>query len=57
VPAIALPIRDTASLDRRRLVQWALAFAGLSAAWHLAEGALAEFDLAVTDLAEVALRS
>jgi len=57
VPAIAQPIRDAASLDRRRLVQWTLAFAGPSAAWHLAEGTLAELDLAVTGLAAVALRS
>jgi len=57
VPALAQPIRDAVSLDRRRLVQWTLAFAGLSAAWHLAEGRLAELDLAVAGLATVALRS
>jgi streptomycin 6-kinase len=43
------------SLERRRLVQWTLAFAGLSAAWHLAEGTSAELDLAVAGLAAAAL--
>lgn len=40
-----------ASLERRRLVEWTLAFAGLSAAWHFADGTSAELDLAVAGLA------
>jgi streptomycin 6-kinase len=39
-----------ASLDRRRLLQWTLAFTGLSAAWHLADGTAADLDLAVAAL-------
>ena len=41
----------TASIERRRLLGWTLAFAGLSAAWHLAEGTPADLDLAVARLA------
>ncbi|MPZ33135.1 MAG: APH(6) family putative aminoglycoside O-phosphotransferase [Rhodospirillales bacterium] len=40
-----------ASIERRRLLEWTLAFAGLSAAWHLADGTPADLDLAVADLA------
>jgi streptomycin 6-kinase len=40
-----------ASTERQRLVDWTLAFAGLSAAWHLADGAPADLDLAVASLA------
>lgn len=36
-----------ASVDRRRLLDWTLAFAGLSAAWHIIDGEAADFDLAV----------
>lgn len=38
------------SLDRRRLLQWTLAFTGLSAAWHLADGTAPDLDLAVAAL-------
>lgn len=31
-------IAEAAGLDRRRLLQWVLAFAGLSAAWFLEDG-------------------
>ena len=48
-PLFAHP--DAASVERRRLVQWTLAFMGLSAAWHLAEGTPADLDLAVAGLA------
>ncbi|MGC5204369.1 aminoglycoside phosphotransferase family protein, partial [Klebsiella pneumoniae] len=34
-----------ASVDRRRLLDWTLAFAGLSAAWHIIDGEAADFDL------------
>lgn len=40
-----------ASIERRRLLDWMLAFAGLSAAWHLAEGTPADLDLAVARVA------
>jgi streptomycin 6-kinase len=44
-----------ASLERRRLLKWTLAFAGLSAAWHLADHEPADLDLAVAGLAAAAL--
>ncbi len=31
-------VAEAAELDRRRLLQWILAYAGLSAAWHLEDG-------------------
>ena len=40
-----------ASLERRRLLDWTLAFAGLSAAWHLTDGPPADLDLAIAALA------
>jgi streptomycin 6-kinase len=40
-----------ASVERRRLLDWMLAFAGLSAAWHLADGTPADLDLTVAALA------
>jgi streptomycin 6-kinase len=40
-----------ASIERRHLLDWTLAFAGLSAAWHLADGTAADLDLAVAALA------
>jgi len=40
-----------ASIERRRLLDWTLAFAGLSAAWHLADGTPADLDLAIAGLA------
>jgi streptomycin 6-kinase len=48
-------LADIAALDRRRLLQWALAFAGLSAAWHLADNEPADLDIAVAGLAAAAL--
>ncbi len=50
-------VARVAELDRRRLLEWTLAFAGLSAAWRLADGERPELDLAVAGLAAVALRS
>jgi streptomycin 6-kinase len=50
-------VARAAQLDRRRLLEWTLAFAGLSAAWHLADGERSELDLAVAGLAAAALRS
>ena len=40
-----------ASVDRRRLLDWTLAFAGLSASWHLTEGTPADLDFAIAALA------
>jgi streptomycin 6-kinase len=40
-----------ASIERRRLLDWTLAFAGLSVAWHLADGTPADLDLAIARLA------
>ena len=48
-------LTNAASLDRRRLLEWTLAFAGLSACWHLANGEPADLDLAVAGLAAAAL--
>ena len=44
-----------ASLERRRLLEWILAFTGLSAAWHLADRKPADLDLAVAARAAAAL--
>jgi streptomycin 6-kinase len=44
-----------AVLERRRLLKWTLAFAGLSASWHLADGEPADLDLAVAGFAAAAL--
>lgn len=41
----------SASVERQRLLDWTLAFAGLSAAWHMADGMPADLDLAVAALA------
>jgi streptomycin 6-kinase len=48
---------DAASLERRRLLEWTLAFAGLSGAWHLADGTPADLDLAVAGLAAASIDS
>lgn len=40
-----------ASAERQRLLDWTLAFAGLSAAWHLADGTSPDLDLAIARLA------
>jgi streptomycin 6-kinase len=48
-------LADTAALDRHRLLKWTLAFAGLSASWHLAQREPADLDLAVAGLAAAAL--
>ena len=48
-------IAEDANLDRVRLLQWTLAFAGLSAAWILTDGNEPELDLAVAALAAAEL--
>jgi streptomycin 6-kinase len=44
-------ISRVAHLDRLRLLEWTLAFTGLSAAWLLTDGERPELDLAVAELA------
>lgn len=44
-------LADAAAVDRRRLLKWTLAFAGLSAAWHLADREPADLDFALAGLA------
>src|SRR5215212_11835965 len=48
-------VADPAGLDRTRLLQWTLAFTGLSAAWILGDGDQPELDLAVAELAAAEL--
>lgn len=48
-------IVEMASLDRTRLLQWTLAFAGLSAIWMLNDGATPKLDLAIAELTNAAL--
>ena len=48
-------VADTAGLDRMRLLQWTLAFTGLSAAWILDDGDKPRLDLAVAELAAAEL--
>jgi streptomycin 6-kinase len=47
----ATVVAEAAGLDRSRLLRWILAWAGLSAAWHLEDGETAEIALAVARLA------
>lgn len=44
-----------AGLDRRRLLQWILAWSGLSAAWFMEDGQAADIDFRVAELAARAL--
>lgn len=44
-------ISRAAGLDRRRLLQWILAWSGLSAAWFLSDGDTAETNFAIAKLA------
>ncbi len=50
-------ITEAAALDRTRLLQWTLAFTGLSAVWIFDDGDEPRLDLAVASLASAALRS
>jgi len=50
-------LATAAALDRRRLIEWTLAFAGLSSAWCIADQKPAALDLAVAALAAAMLRS
>ena len=51
---VALIARE-AGLDRARLLAWVVAWAGLSAAWHLEDGTPPEAALAVARIALAAL--
>lgn len=51
----ATVIANAAKLDRVRLLQWTLAFTGLSAAWILDDGDEPTLDLAVAELAAAEL--
>jgi streptomycin 6-kinase len=46
---------EAAGLDRKRLLQWVLAFAGLSAAWFIEDGVTPDFDLAIAEIAAAEL--
>ena len=48
-------VAEAADLDRARLLQWILAYAGLSAAWHLGGGSDPALALAVAELARAAI--
>lgn len=51
----ATVIANAAGLDRVRLLQWTVAFCGLSAAWILGDGDEPALDLAIADLAAAEL--
>lgn len=44
-------VAEAAGLERRRLLQWILAWAGLSAAWHVEDGSMPDTALAVAHMA------
>lgn len=48
-------IAASAALDRERLLQWILAYAGLSAAWILDDGDVPALELAVAEIASAEL--
>ena len=48
-------IAEGAGLDRKRLLQWVLAYAGLSAAWFIEDGADPIFDLTIAKIAAAEL--
>lgn len=48
-------VAEAAGLDRTRLLQWILAYAGLSAAWHLEDKSDPEIAIAVAEIALAAL--
>jgi streptomycin 6-kinase len=48
-------VADAAGLQRKRLLRWILAWAGLSAAWHLADGTSPETALVVGEIAAAQL--
>ncbi|RYX85122.1 hypothetical protein EON83_07360 [bacterium] len=44
-------VTEAAGFERKRLLQWILAWSGLSAAWMLGDGQSNEFDLSIAELA------
>jgi streptomycin 6-kinase len=48
-------VAEAAGLERKRLLQWILAWAGLSAAWFLGDGVSPETDFRVAELAAAEL--
>ncbi|MGJ7902495.1 aminoglycoside phosphotransferase family protein [Lysobacter sp. 1R34A] len=48
-------VAQTAGLERRRLLQWIVAFTGLSAAWYLMDGESPDKEIAVIELANAEL--
>jgi streptomycin 6-kinase len=48
-------VADAADLERKRLLQWVLAFAGLSAAWALEDGEEPDLSLAIAEMAAAEL--
>jgi streptomycin 6-kinase len=52
---LATTVSEAADLDRRRLLQWVLAYAGLSAAWTLGDGDHPALALTVAELAAAEL--
>jgi streptomycin 6-kinase len=48
-------VAEAAQIERTRLLQWILAWTGLSAAWYLGDGDAAEIDVRVAELASAAL--
>lgn len=48
-------ITKAAGLERKRLLQWTLAWAGLSAIWFLEDNQAAEIDLAIAELVKAEL--
>ena len=48
-------VSQAAGLERKRLLQWILAWAGLSAVWYLSDGVEPTIDLKVAELAAAAL--
>lgn len=50
-------VTECAALERRRLLEWTLAFAGLSAAWRLADGTSPVLDLEIARRAAGMLRT
>jgi streptomycin 6-kinase len=49
-------VGEAAELERRRLLQWILAWTGLSAAWSLSDGEAPEINLQIAELAAAELR-
>ena len=50
-------VAEAARIERKRLLQWILAWCGLSAAWRLDDGQSAEIDLPIAELALAVRRS